>query len=223
MKENMEYLESVRILWDYMHLNEEVKKCDCILGLGTNDLEIPKRCAELYHDGYADMIIFTGANAKSTLTWNKTEAETFRDIAISLGVPKNKIYIETKATNTGDNFIFTKELILKNNLNVNTFLIVQKPYMERRCYAAFKKIMPGKECVVTSPQISLEKYMEMTMNKSGSVKPFINTLVGDVERMKVYADRGWQIKQDIPNEVWEAYLELVKLGFDEYVLEKEMV
>ena len=41
--------------------------------------------------------------------------------------------------------------------------------------------------------------------------------------MKVYADRGWQIKQDIPNEVWEAYLELVKLGFDEYVLEKEMV
>ena len=78
--------------------------------------------------------------------------------------------------------------------------------------------MPDKECIVTSPQISLEKYIDMNIEKSGSVKPFINTLVGDVERMKVYADRGWQIKQDIPNEVWEAYLKLVKLGFDECVI-----
>ncbi len=36
--------------------------------------------------------------------------------------------------------------------------------------------------------------------------------------MKVYAEKGWQIKQDIPNDVWKAYLELVKRGYSKYVI-----
>lgn len=211
-------LELVKILWDYMYLGQSLKKCDCILGLGTYDLNIPKRCAELYHEGYGDFIIFTGSRAKSTSNWEKTEAETFKDIAVSLGVPEDKIYVENKATNTGENFLFTKQLIEDNNLKVNSFLVVQKPYMERRCYAAFKANMPLKECVVTSPKITFWEHIKECQKIHGNEEEFINVIVGDVQRIKVYAEKGWQIKQDIPDEVWQAYLKLVNMGYNKYVI-----
>ena len=37
-------------------------------------------------------------------------------------------------------------------------MLVQKPYMERRSYATFKKHWPDKKLLVTSPQISFEAY-----------------------------------------------------------------
>ncbi|MCM1053365.1 MAG: YdcF family protein [Ruminococcus sp.] len=193
--------ELINILWNYMYLGEDIKKCDCILGLGCNDLSIPKMCAKLYKEGYADKIIFSGKRGKSTESWKKTEAETFRDIAISLGVPSDKIYIEDKATNTGDNFRFTEQLIKKENLAIKSFLIVQKPYTERRGYVAFKAILPDKECYVTSSKASCEDYFKEYERINGSVKELINILVGDVQRMKVYPEKGWQIKQEIPDEV----------------------
>lgn len=213
-------LELVSILWDYMVLNMEIKKCDCILGLGCNDFSIPKRCVELFNEGFADKIIFSGGRGKSTENWKKSEAEEFYDIAVALGVSESKIFIENKSTNTGDNFKFTNELINEEGLNINSFLIVQKPYMERRCYAAFKAINPDKDCCVTSSQVSMEEYFEIYEKNNGSTKELINILVGDVQRMKVYASKGWQIKQNIPNQVWEAYLELVKRGYDKYIIDE---
>ncbi|MDE5540213.1 MAG: YdcF family protein [Bacilli bacterium] len=201
-----------------MYLGMEPKNCDCILGLGCNDFSVPERCVELYKQGYADIIIFSGGTGKSTENWDKSEAEKFFDIAISLGVPKNKIYIENKSTNTGDNFRFTEQLIKKEKLNINSFLIVQKPYMERRCYAAFKAIIPDKECCVTSSQAEMDEYFKTYEKINGSSKELINILVGDVQRMRVYVDKGWQIKQDVPENVWDAYLELVNRGYSKYVI-----
>lgn len=216
LPEELEIHDLIKILWDYMCLGQEIKKCDCILGLGCNDSLVPKRCATLYNEGYADIIIFTGAKGKSTFDWNISEAEKFRDIAVSLGVPIDKILIEDKATNTGDNFKFVQQLIEEKNLDINSFLIVQKPYMERRCYAVFKKIFPDKECCVTSSQVSFEQYYLDYKENNGSCEEFFNIIVGDVLRMKYYADRDWQIKQDIPDEVWNACLKLLDYGYNKY-------
>jgi len=215
----MSDLELVNVLWDYMRIDMEIKPCDCILGLGCNDFSIPKRCVELYNVGFADIIIFSGGRGKCTHNWEKTEAEKFCEIATSLGVPKSKILLENKSTNTGDNFNFTKQMIEDKNLNINSFLIVQKPYMERRCYAAFKKVFPNKECLVTSAKIDINEYFKLYKELNGSVEELINILVGDVQRIKVYAEKGWQIEQYMPDEVWDAYLELVKRGYNKYIIE----
>ena len=39
-------------------------------------------------------------------------------------------------------------------------------------------------------------------------------MVGDLQRIRVYAERGFQIPQEIPDEVWAAYEELVHAGYD---------
>ena len=39
--------------------------------------------------------------------------------------------------------------------------------------------------------------------------------------MKVYPELGWQVKVDIPIKVWQAYEELVKRGYDKYIIQEK--
>jgi uncharacterized SAM-binding protein YcdF (DUF218 family) len=82
--------------------------------------------------------------------------------------------------------------------------------MERRSFATFKKHWPGKKVLVTSPQISFEQYP----TESISLEKVIQIMVGDLQRIKLYPGKGFQIYQEIPVEVWEAYEQLIRLGFD---------
>ena len=54
--------------------------------------------------------------------------------------------------------------------------------MERRSYATFKKNWPNKEIIITSPNISFQKYP----NNKISLDEVINIIVGDLQRIKEY-------------------------------------
>ncbi len=95
--------------------------------------------------------------------WTETEAEKFAAIALKMGVPKEAILIENQSTNTGENILFTQGLLAANNLNPQRFIVVQKPYMERRSYATFKKWWPQKDLIVTSPEINFIDYCNEQM------------------------------------------------------------
>lgn len=43
--------------------------------------------------------------------WDRSEAEIFAEHAIAKGVPGDKIKLETKSTNIGENVKFTRELL----------------------------------------------------------------------------------------------------------------
>jgi uncharacterized SAM-binding protein YcdF (DUF218 family) len=201
-------------LWDYHLLHQRLEKSDCILVLGSHDLRVAERGADLYLQGWAPLIIFSGGFGNFTKNnFTEPEADLFAVIAIRLGVPKNAILIENKSTNTGENILFTRELLKEKGLDPDSFILVQKPYMERRSYATFKKLWPEKRLIISSPQISFEDYPsgEISMEK------FINIMVGDLQRIKDYPQKGFQIFQEIPDEVWDAYTRLVQLGFDKHL------
>ena len=140
-------------------------------------------------------------------------------IAMSLNVPRESILIEAHSTNTGENIAFTKRLLADKGLNPQRFIIVQKPYMERRSYATFRKLWPEKELIVTSPQVSFQNYLAEYANRSLSVADVVSIMVGDLQRIKLYPARGFQIEQEIPDEVWEAFEELVRAGYDKYLIQ----
>ena len=50
------------------------------------------------------------------------------------------------------------------------------------------------------------------------VDEFIKDMVGDLERIKLYPEKGFQIPQDIPSDVWEAYKELVRMGYTKHLI-----
>jgi len=204
-----------KILWDYNSLDQPVKKSDCILVLGSHDIRVAQRGAELYLQGYASLIIFSGGVGRLTEgLWDKFEAEIFAEEAIRLGVPKSSILIENKSSNTGENIEFTKILLAGRHVVLKNIVLVHKPYMQRRSYATFKKIWPEVEILVTAPQISLKDYPNELISKD----EMINILVGDTQRIKIYAEKGFQIPQEMPQGVWDAYVELVRRGFTDQLV-----
>jgi len=205
-----------KIIWDYHHLLHRLKKADCFLVLGSNDTRVAEYASDLFLQGYAPCIIFSGGLGSLTKNvFQKPEAEIFADIAIARGIPKNKILIENKSTNTGENIKFTKQFLEDRGLNFNSFIVAQKPYMERRTYATFKKLWPKKDFIVVSPPIFFENYP----NKDISKDKMINIMVGDLQRIKIYPQKGFQIYQKIPKNVWQAYEKLVKAGYTKHLIE----
>ena len=211
-----EVLALAQQLWDYHHRNDTLVKSDCILALGSHDLRVAERTADLYLAGWAPLIIMSGGLGNFTMSWTEREADRFAAVALKMGVPANHILIENKSTNTGENILFTQKLLDDLGLHLQSFIVVQKPYMERRSYATFKKQWPGKDIIVTSPQISFEDYhsQEIPMDR------VINIMVGDLQRIKIYPDKGFHIYQEIPLPVWQAYQRLVALGFDKHLIKE---
>ena len=204
-----------KIIWNYHHINHCLKKVDCILVLGSHDLRVAERGVDLFLEGYAPFIVFSGGFG--TLTrhlFSKPEADLFAEIAIKRGVPEEQILIENKSTNTGENFKFTEKLLKTSGLDFNSFIVVQKPYMERRTYATVKKLWPEKEIIITSPQIAYENYPNADISKEN----VINIMVGDLQRIKIYPEKGFQIYQEIPDSVWNAFQKLVALGYAKHLI-----
>ncbi|MET0299945.1 MAG: YdcF family protein, partial [Flavitalea sp.] len=173
------------------------------------------RAAELYLAGFAPLLVFSGGLGNFTKeVWTRSEADLFADIAIKAGVPETAILRENKSTNTGENIIFTQKLLASKNLDPRSFIVVQKPYMERRSFATFKKHWPHKELMVTSPQISFENYSTEEI----PLERVINIMAGDLQRIRYYPAKGFQVEQEIPTEVWRAFEELVAAGYDSHLM-----
>jgi len=202
-------------IWHYHRMNHQLKRADAILVLGSHDKRVAERGAELFQAGWAPLLIFSGGLGAITKgMWSEPEADQFAAIAVAMGVPPEKILIENRSSNTGENILFTRELLAEKNLDPQLFILVQKPYMERRSFATFRKLWPEKEVIVTSPQVSFEEYLETFSSRELSKDDVISIMVGDLQRIKVYAQKNYQIYQEIPQDVWSAYEELVKAGYD---------
>ncbi|AEL26013.1 YdcF family protein [Cyclobacterium marinum] len=206
-----------KVLWDYHQLNDTLKKADAIFVLGSHDTRVAERGAQLWLEGMADYLILSGGLGNFTLgVWEETEADKFAKIALNMGVSEARIIVENKSTNTGENIRFTQKILKEKGLDFHRFIIVQKPYMERRSYATFKKNWPEKSVTVTSPKISFENYP----NEEISMAIVIQSMVGDLQRIKAYPKLGFQIEQEIPQEVWQAFEQLVKLGFNQHLIKE---
>lgn len=208
--------EAIKILWDYMHMNHPLKKVDLIFVLGSRDTSAATYAAELYHEKWAPYILFSGSgsihNNKPGREKFKdtTEAEVFASIAQKNGVPAEAIIIENRSQNSGENFSFAKQALDELNITISSAIIIQKPYTERRAYATGKVHWPDIDIVASSQSIAIDDYAELDDNLD---EHWIHTMVGDLQRIKEYPKQGFQIKQDIPVVVWDAYEYLISEGY----------
>ncbi|MES9603495.1 ElyC/SanA/YdcF family protein [Actinomadura sp. NPDC000929] len=204
------YRADVEILWDYHDLHHAIRPTDVGIGLGSHDLGVATFAAELYLEGMFPRIVFTGANAPTTIErFPRGEAVHYRDHAVALGVPAEAILVEPEATNTGQNIEFTRRLLAGRGLAVRSATLISRPYQQRRAYSTAEKLSPELEIVCTSRPLPLDEYIASI----GDVKRVVDMLVGDTQRVMVYPDRGFATPQDMPAEVEAAYRRLVEAGF----------
>lgn len=207
-------LKDLQILWDYMRMDMPLGPADVILGLGCYDEQIPLRAAELYRAGLAPVVVFSGGLGRNTeKLWQSAEAERFAAIAIQAGVPESAILLETRSSNSGENFLFTKALLAEKGIPARRVLAVHKPYMERRVYAAAPVYWRSATFTVTSPQVTVTEHLRSAGAVGMTERDVIETVVGDVQRMELYAEKGYQIPQPIPSAVREAFHRLTAAGY----------
>lgn len=217
--------EQAMELLKYLHLGKEIKKSDGIIGLGSIDYKVAEKCADLYQKGYGNYIIFTGNCGKGTEGIIKqTEAENFRDIAIQKGVPKEVIYLEKNATNTYENYLYSESIIRENDLIANSLIVVGKPYQEKRSYAIAKQFFQKRNVYITSPEfspISFEEYYKD--NQNTNLFEIVNEIVAEINILEKAPQFNLQVNQEIPKQIKTIYQDMVKEGFDKYLITEEVI
>ncbi|QND51247.1 YdcF family protein [Phyllobacterium sp. 628] len=202
---------AARILWDFHLIYDELTPADLIIGLGSYDLRVADRCADLFHQALAPKILFTGKAGNWTSNLYQTsEAEAFAERAIAAGVPADAIIIEPEATNIGENIRFARAMA---DAAVRSVIIVTKPQTQRRAFATAKAQWPEINAAVTAP---LHGFEEQPLT-AYPLERLINEMVGDIQRIIDYPAKSFQIAQDIPASVRDAYRFLVSEGYDHHL------
>jgi len=207
-------VEAAQTLWNYHRLGQPLGRAHAVVGLGSYDLRVADRCAELWHQGLAPLIVFSGARGNWTSGLAGTEASWFGARAQELAVPPEAIVLEECSTNLGENVALVRETLARLGAPVDRLILVTKPNTERRALATAAKVWPEAEWAVTSPDTRLE----------GPYAPgrvfadLVDEMVGDLERVLRYPGLGYQTAQTVPEAVLEAFEFLKREGFTRHLI-----
>jgi uncharacterized SAM-binding protein YcdF (DUF218 family) len=161
------------------------------------------------------LVMFTGANSPTTAQrFPRGEAVHYREHAIDLGVPAEAILTEDAATNTGENITNTRDLLARTGRTPRSVTLVSRPYQQRRAYATCRKLWPEVEPICAAIPLPLGEYIASI----GDEARVINMLVGDTQRIEIYAERGFAIPQPMPHHVRAAMAVLVDEGYTQRLI-----
>lgn len=211
-----EHLADAELIWGYHQMNHAVRPCSAGIGLGSHDLGVAAFAADLYFSGLFPVLVFSGANSPTTAErFPRGEAVHFAEHAMRLGVPQSAIIVEPEAGNTGQNIDYSRRALRSTGIEVESVLLISKPYMERRAFATARQRWPEVQVVCASEPLTFSKYLKSISDD----KLVIDMLVGDLQRVIEYPKLGFAVTQDIPAEVQAAYERLLRGGFDSRLLE----
>ena len=209
-------LADAELLYDFLSECPPLpSKADMILATGSHDCRGADHAAALYLQGLAPLIVCTGGFGKMTEgMFSKPEAEIFAERCVLAGVPETAILTECRSSNTGENFTFTREKLSSLGIVPKIAIATSKPYMARRVWATGTRQWPEVRWITSVPPLSFTDYVTapITMNST------IELMVGDLQRLRVYEDMGFQAHVDVPGHIWDAYRRLADAGFDRYVI-----
>mgnify|MGYP001620020071 CR=1 FL=1 len=205
-------------LFDYMKLDHKLRKANAIVALGTIDTLNAERASQIYIDGWAPFLIMSGGGGRYSENNPKLDSYIFAEIAEKMGIPRDEIIIEDKSLNTGQNFLYTRNLLNERRVNVNDLIVVHMPSSLRRDEATCKKVWPEVNPIMAYPLVPFEEYHIRGYSGTFTRKQFIEDLVGDVQRLKIYAEKGFAVPVDIPDNIWDNLEELIVRGYDSQVV-----
>ena len=210
---SQEILDNAQILWNYQRIDENPKKADFIIVSG-HELRLVDKAVQLFNDGYAPYLVVSGGFLYGEIRGfesednDKTEAEVFKQEAIKQGISENKIILQDKPKNMGQVLKYTKEILANMKITVKKGIFIFEPDAQRRAKASLEKQWPEISSIVTSINITMEEYA----NNELPMPELIKRITANMRKIIEYPARGFQTEQDIPQEIKEAYNNLLKAG-----------
>lgn len=178
---------TIQAITDLIFINDKPQKADLVFVLGNRDLAGVEIAVDLYKQKLVPKILISGGIHKVDLT--KTECELMTAHAVSLGVPKNDILQEDKATNTLENFTNTINLVDKEIgwKNTKTVILTGKSFHGRRAIMTAKKNWPKGINYLFIPFVDIRNIKSDSWWKNEHAK---NRVLGELERIGKYAAKG---------------------------------
>ncbi len=212
---NAELFQDAETVYAFLSEAPSASHADLILAAGSHDLRVAEYAAALYHAGAAPLVVCSGGFGKMTAErFPLPEGVLFARRCIALGVPESAVLIEDRSTNTGENICFTRELFASRGIFPSSGIITCKPYMARRVWATGTKQWSEVRWYVRTPPLSFDEYPSADCPLDSTV----SLMVGDLQRCRIYAEKGFQAAVDVPEEVWAANERLIAGGFNQYVI-----
>jgi uncharacterized SAM-binding protein YcdF (DUF218 family) len=212
--------DDAEALFDFNQLHHQLRPCPVAIGLGSHDLGVANITAALFHQGLFPLVVFTGGNAPTTRDrFPGGEAVHYRTRAIELGVPPEAILLEPRATNTRENFEFSRQLLANHGINPPSALVTSRPYQQRRAYATCRQAWPTLEVLCASERRTLASYIATI----GDPSFVIHMIVGDTQRVIEYPKLGHTIYQDVPPHIEAAMKRLMAAGFTQRQLVTQLL
>lgn len=202
-------------LWDYLAPEAPRTRSDVVVGLGSSDISVATACADVLRQRRAPLIVFSGANSKDTAKFFPDgEAEHYARHALALGANPTQIMIERRATNTEENLRYSRELLESRNIDLKTALIATRPHHQLRALGTAKRVWPDVVVQCTSIRASFSEYLRI----AGDAERVVNVMVGEIQRLEVYARKGLILADPVPAPVMAATRKLAHLGYHHRLL-----
>lgn len=210
-----EIINNAKLIFDFLNIRDDtICQSDLIIGFGHFDMKIPVHCGRLYSKGLSKKILFTGGVGAGSADLKQPEAIEFKQELLRKcsNIPDEDIITEEKSTNTGENIIFSEKVLLSLDHGfcfqngIKRIIAVASPYRQRRVYLALRKLYPDLKIYNAPPQSTFEEELSLFAGKGQNL---IEQVVGELEKLIVYPEKGFIIKEIIPREIMNAY-EIVK-------------
>ncbi|WP_345424588.1 YdcF family protein [Halioxenophilus aromaticivorans] len=211
-------------LWQYLNSYQlqPLAPCRWLLVMGCADTRVAEYSAQLYHQGRAQHLLFSGGRGRVTKTQfaqsNDTEASVFADIAHAQGVPKEHLYCEPTATNTAENvtrsFEFFRTGPVAEFSGSEPLLVVCRNIYRPRVAATLQRWQPEQAFLLASPPLTYAQFVSAQQTLPG----VRHSMVGEINRLVHYPQRGWLPPVAIPEGVMQAYQVLLQAGFSEQLV-----
>lgn len=181
-------------------------KSDAIVICCSYDLRVCDHACNLVREGISDTLVISGKYGNWTQhLWGKLEAEVFYERAIENGINGKQILMEREATNFGENISYSKLLVPQ----ARTVTFVSNPNSLLRVKLTAEANWQEVNAIVSCPEI---KFPDEVSNIIG-VWGAINGMVGDIERIQKYPDRGFQAPHLLPEKIMQNWAYLIDQGF----------
>lgn len=144
------------VIRGWLACRDRLEHTDVIV-VPTGDMYL--RCdqgIELKKRDWAKKLLFSGKTGSRN-------AYDFKSHAKNQGIKENDIILEDKATNTIENALFTKDILIKNDYK--SIILVSSPYSQRRQCMTFKKVLKDEDIKIINYPIKKYNWLIKTPGK----------------------------------------------------------
>ena len=82
---------------------------------------------------------------------------------------------------------------------------------------AAQAILKGYDLQITSPKISFSQFIERLESRPEDIYNYICTIVGDIQRLMIFPQLGWQEETEVPEDILQVYYHLKNMGFQKFL------